>query len=164
MLALTNGSHRLSPASMSSGPRLYQTAEREPNASTQHFHYGPIKCCQEQSHKSYRPLTVLTFRWNYAVHGLQPAGYHLVNLLLHALVSLLYYSYSVFPFQRPLKGNWLRPFDVKHLLAHLDSKIDLNAVTDDSCRHAFHYPGRSRLLCLDAPLVTKSECDDEIRG
>ncbi|VVC91724.1 unnamed protein product [Leptidea sinapis] len=45
----------------------------------------------EQSHKSYRPLTVLTFRWNYAVHGLQPAGYHLVNLLLHALVSLLYY-------------------------------------------------------------------------
>ncbi|XP_013185890.2 protein O-mannosyl-transferase Tmtc3 [Amyelois transitella] len=46
---------------------------------------------KEQSHKSYRPLTVLTFRWNYAVHGLQPAGYHLVNLLLHALVSLLYY-------------------------------------------------------------------------
>ncbi|CAH0721513.1 unnamed protein product, partial [Brenthis ino] len=45
----------------------------------------------EQSHKSYRPLTVLTFRWNYAMHGLQPAGYHLVNLLLHALVSLLYY-------------------------------------------------------------------------
>ncbi|OWR48147.1 hypothetical protein KGM_205675 [Danaus plexippus plexippus] len=45
----------------------------------------------EQSHKSYRPLTVLTFRWNYAIHGLQPAGYHLVNLLLHALVSLLYY-------------------------------------------------------------------------
>lgn len=49
---------------------------------------------QEQSHKSYRPLTVLTFRWNYAVHGLQPAGYHLVNLLLHALVSLLYYRYD----------------------------------------------------------------------
>lgn len=46
---------------------------------------------KEQSHKSYRPLTVLTFRWNYAIHGLQPAGYHLVNLLLHALVSLLYY-------------------------------------------------------------------------
>ncbi|XP_041973307.1 protein O-mannosyl-transferase Tmtc3 [Aricia agestis] len=46
---------------------------------------------KEQSHKSYRPLTVLTFRWNYALHGLQPAGYHLVNLLLHALVSLLYY-------------------------------------------------------------------------
>ncbi|XP_063635833.1 protein O-mannosyl-transferase Tmtc3 isoform X1 [Cydia splendana] len=47
---------------------------------------------KEQSHKSYRPLTVLTFRWNYAVHGLHPAGYHLVNLLLHALVSLLYYK------------------------------------------------------------------------
>jgi len=34
---------------------------------------------KEQSHKSYRPLTVLTFRWNYAVGGLQPTGYHLVT-------------------------------------------------------------------------------------
>ncbi|KAH6945326.1 hypothetical protein HPB50_007880 [Hyalomma asiaticum] len=40
---------------------------------------------KEQSHKSYRPLTVLTFRLNFAVHGLDPFGYHLVNLLLHAL-------------------------------------------------------------------------------
>ncbi|GBO99668.1 hypothetical protein EVAR_777_1 [Eumeta japonica] len=30
-------------------------------------------------------------------------------------------------------------FDVKHLLARLSSDIDLNAVTDDSCRHAPHY-------------------------
>ncbi|XP_023224570.1 transmembrane and TPR repeat-containing protein CG4050-like [Centruroides sculpturatus] len=45
---------------------------------------------KEQSHKSYRPLTVLTYRWNYWLHGLQPWGYHAVNLLLHALVSLLY--------------------------------------------------------------------------
>ncbi|KAH7981451.1 hypothetical protein HPB49_024202 [Dermacentor silvarum] len=46
---------------------------------------------KEQSHKSYRPLTVLTFRLNFAVHGLDPFGYHLVNLLLHALVCLLYH-------------------------------------------------------------------------
>ncbi|KAG0424235.1 hypothetical protein HPB47_000030 [Ixodes persulcatus] len=46
---------------------------------------------KEQSHKSYRPLTVLTFRLNFAVHGIDPFGYHIVNLLLHALVCLLYH-------------------------------------------------------------------------
>jgi len=39
------------------------------------------------SHKSYRPLTVLTFRLNYLLGGLKPLGYHVVNVLLHALVS-----------------------------------------------------------------------------
>ena len=47
---------------------------------------------KEQSHKSYRPLTVLTFRLNYLVHELAPLGYHLVNLCLHTAVSLLYHS------------------------------------------------------------------------
>ncbi|XP_022250256.1 transmembrane and TPR repeat-containing protein 3-like, partial [Limulus polyphemus] len=46
---------------------------------------------KEQSHKSYRPITVFTFRLNYAVHGLQPFGYHVINVLLHALVCVLYY-------------------------------------------------------------------------
>lgn len=46
---------------------------------------------QEQSHKSYRPLCVLTFRWNYAISGLEPMTYHLVNMLLHAVVSVMYY-------------------------------------------------------------------------
>ncbi|CAL8141337.1 unnamed protein product [Orchesella dallaii] len=49
---------------------------------------------KEQSHKSYRPLCVLTFRWNYAVHGLEPMGYHLVNAVLHAVVSVLYFRVS----------------------------------------------------------------------
>ncbi|KAG8261397.1 Protein O-mannosyl-transferase tmtc3 [Homalodisca vitripennis] len=46
----------------------------------------------EQSHKSYRPLCVLTFRWNYLLHQLEPMGYHLVNLILHAVVCLMYFS------------------------------------------------------------------------
>ncbi|XP_034653174.1 protein O-mannosyl-transferase Tmtc3 [Drosophila subobscura] len=45
---------------------------------------------KEQSHKSYRPLTVLTFRFNYLLHALEPFGYHLVNLLLHLMVCLLW--------------------------------------------------------------------------
>lgn len=42
------------------------------------------------SHKSYRPLCVLTFRLNHALHGLQPLGYHLVNVLCHGSVTSLY--------------------------------------------------------------------------
>ena len=42
------------------------------------------------SHKSYRPLCVASFRLNYMLHGLQPMGYHLVNVLLHAMVCYLY--------------------------------------------------------------------------
>ena len=45
------------------------------------------------SNKSYRPLTVLTFRANFALHGLRVEGYHAANVLLHAactgLVGLL---------------------------------------------------------------------------
>ena len=42
------------------------------------------------SHKSYRPLTVLTFRINYALHELQPWGYHVINVLLHGLATILF--------------------------------------------------------------------------
>ena len=44
----------------------------------------------DASHKSYRPLTVATFRLNYMLHELQPLGYHLVNVLLHSAVCYLY--------------------------------------------------------------------------
>uniref|UniRef100_A0A8C4IBL6 dolichyl-phosphate-mannose--protein mannosyltransferase n=1 Tax=Dicentrarchus labrax TaxID=13489 RepID=A0A8C4IBL6_DICLA len=54
------------------------------------------------SHKSYRPLCTLSFRLNYALHGLRPWGYHLLNLVLHALVTALFTAFS-----RPLLGGGL---------------------------------------------------------
>ncbi|XP_054721235.1 protein O-mannosyl-transferase TMTC2-like, partial [Uloborus diversus] len=39
------------------------------------------------SHKSYRPMCVLTFRLNHWLGGFDPWGYHLTNVLLHTLVS-----------------------------------------------------------------------------
>nr|XP_042902211.1 protein O-mannosyl-transferase Tmtc3 [Parasteatoda tepidariorum] len=51
----------------------------------------PMK--KEESHKSYRPLCVLTFRMNYLIHELQPFGYHLVNVILHVIVCLLYHRF-----------------------------------------------------------------------
>ncbi|CAJ1409591.1 unnamed protein product [Effrenium voratum] len=40
------------------------------------------------THKSFRPFTVLTFRWNYLAHGFGSCGFHLTNALLHGLCSL----------------------------------------------------------------------------
>ena len=37
----------------------------------------------------YRPVTVASFALNHAVGGLNPAGYHAVSILLHALCSVL---------------------------------------------------------------------------
>ena len=56
------------------------------------FHHdfwgGPMS--RKESHKSYRPLTVLTFRYfNFSFSGLEPYGYHLVNVLFHSLASVL---------------------------------------------------------------------------
>ena len=34
---------------------------------------------------AYRPVTILTYAIQYALHGKHPFGYHLVNVLLHAL-------------------------------------------------------------------------------
>eukprot|EP00118_Oscarella_pearsei_P013628 m.110496 g.110496 ORF g.110496 m.110496 type:complete len:643 (+) comp37400_c0_seq1:3-1931(+) len=55
---------------------------------------------REVSHKSYRPLTVLSYRClNYAIAGLMPFTYHLVNVFLHAVVTVLfvYMLRTVFP-------------------------------------------------------------------
>ena len=41
------------------------------------------------SHKSYRPLTILTFRLNYVLSGLEPWSYHVGNVLLHLSCTLL---------------------------------------------------------------------------
>ena len=44
----------------------------------------------ERSHKSYRPLTVATFKLNALLHGYNPAGFHVVNVILHALVCVIF--------------------------------------------------------------------------
>ncbi|XP_036375551.1 protein O-mannosyl-transferase TMTC2-like [Megalops cyprinoides] len=46
------------------------------------------------SHKSFRPLCTLSFRLNHALGGLEPWGYHLVNVTLHAAVTGLFAGLS----------------------------------------------------------------------
>ncbi|KAI7802132.1 putative transmembrane and TPR repeat-containing protein 2-like [Triplophysa rosa] len=46
------------------------------------------------SHKSYRPICTLSFRLNYALGGLDPWGYHLINVVLHCATTALFSSLS----------------------------------------------------------------------
>ncbi|XP_023230734.1 transmembrane and TPR repeat-containing protein 4-like [Centruroides sculpturatus] len=57
------------------------------------------KLTHNNSHKSYRPLTVLTFRINnFLSGGLHPVSFHLVNVVLYGIVCILtfYVICSVF--------------------------------------------------------------------
>ena len=40
----------------------------------------------------YRPLVLVSYAVNYAMHGLSPSGYTAVNIALHAAVSLLFFA------------------------------------------------------------------------
>jgi tetratricopeptide (TPR) repeat protein len=43
----------------------------------------------------YRPLVLVTYAMNYALGGLNPFGYHLINLFLHVLVTSLLFLLAV---------------------------------------------------------------------
>jgi len=57
------------------------------------------------SHKSYRPLTVLTYRLNWALHGAAPWGFHAANVALHALVCCLVVRRAAALFHRERDGG-----------------------------------------------------------
>lgn len=54
------------------------------------------------SHKSFRPLCVATFRLNFLLHGLSPAGYHALNVILHILNTAVFMEVI-----RKISGNSL---------------------------------------------------------
>ena len=49
-----------------------------------------ISLSDSESHKSYRPLTILSFRLNHWLHGLWAPGFHACNVAAHAIVCILY--------------------------------------------------------------------------
>ena len=72
---------------------IEENADLRPNVSWSNLlknDFWGVSMSDEDSHKSYRPLCVATFRLNYMLHDLQPFGYHVVNVLLHAAVCYLY--------------------------------------------------------------------------
>jgi hypothetical protein len=61
-----------------------------PVAKLLHNDFWGMNVHSETSHKSWRPLTVLTLRWNFEKHQLDTFGYHAVNVALHVAVSVLF--------------------------------------------------------------------------
>ncbi|HKB08511.1 MAG TPA: tetratricopeptide repeat protein [Candidatus Polarisedimenticolia bacterium] len=56
------------------------------------FSSGYWSTADERVTNLYRPLTILSFALDRALHGLRPLGFRLVNLLLHVLTTVLVYS------------------------------------------------------------------------
>ena len=51
-----------------------------------------VSMSHPESHKSYRPITILSFRLQFDFHGLSPVAFHSVNVFLHSMLTLLFTS------------------------------------------------------------------------
>ena len=50
----------------------------------------------------YRPLTMLSYAFNYSLDGFNPTYYHLVNILLHSVICICIYNFLLKLFERRL--------------------------------------------------------------
>ncbi|KAM9189888.1 protein O-mannosyl-transferase TMTC4 isoform 4-T5 [Dugong dugon] len=111
-----------------------------------HHDFWGSKLSSNTSHKSYRPLTVLTFRINYYLSGgFHPVGFHVVNILLHSGVSVLMVDVFSLVFgglQYTSEGWRLNPAPRASLLAAL-----LFAVHPVHTECVAGVVGRADLLC-----------------
>lgn len=53
-----------------------------------------VPMSQDESHHSYRPLTVLTYRWNFLRGGLEVINYHITNVMIHGVTTTLFFFFS----------------------------------------------------------------------
>lgn len=91
------------------------------------------------THKSFRPLTVLTFRLNYLVTGFNNAGFHIANVILHAIVTIQLLLFG----HRVLRLPWMW----SALLAALFATHPVHS--ESIC----YVVGRADLLCAQALLL-----------
>jgi hypothetical protein len=76
----------------------------------------------------YRPLVILTYAVEFALWGLQPFGYHLVNVLLHAVnVILVYRIVLVLPGGPDNRAFWIAALFASH-------PVMSEAVSNITCR------------------------------
>ncbi|KAH7639783.1 transmembrane and tpr repeat-containing protein 1-like [Dermatophagoides farinae] len=85
-----------------------------------------------ESHKSYRPITTFTFRLNMMI-STHPFGFHMVNLFLHTMVSLLVC----------MVGQLIMDFDI-HLTAIAGLLFAIHPI---HCEAIASIVGRADLLC-----------------
>jgi len=80
-------------------PRIQEASDHNISQILQHTFWWP-----NGEAGIYRPLTTLSFLFNYAIlgNGTAPAGYHWINFLLHAVNVLLVFGLSLRLFDRML--------------------------------------------------------------
>lgn len=116
----------------------------DPGASTiadvfSHDFWGN-KISSKTSHKSYRPLTVLTFRLNFMMAGgRHPFHFHLTNVLLHPLVCLLLFE---------VLNSWFHQFKINCI----NQAVSKHTACKDTCSVAFI----AALLFAVHPIHTES--------
>ncbi|XP_060089653.1 protein O-mannosyl-transferase TMTC4 isoform X2 [Heteronotia binoei] len=111
-----------------------------------HHDFWGSKLSSNTSHKSYRPLTVLTFRINYFLAGgFYPLGFHAINIILHCVISVVIvdvFSILLGGLQYTGKGRRLNLVPKSSLLAAL-----LFAVHPVHTECIAGIVGRADLLC-----------------
>uniref|UniRef100_A0A452IHB1 Uncharacterized protein n=1 Tax=Gopherus agassizii TaxID=38772 RepID=A0A452IHB1_9SAUR len=111
-----------------------------------HHDFWGGKLSSNTSHKSYRPLTVLTFRINYLfAGGFHPVGFHVINIILHCAISVLMvdvFSILLGGLQYSSKGRRLNLAPKASLLA-----ASLFAVHPVHTECVAGIVGRADLLC-----------------
>eukprot|EP00667_Euglena_gracilis_P016387 EG_transcript_17143 len=102
-----------------------------------------------ESHGSYRPLVVWSFRLNFALAGLEPAGYHGLNVALHGVASLLVLRLCLFHLQFP--GRQALPWTPHERQAAIASSAlgaSLFAAHPVHTEAVTSLVGRSDVMCL----------------
>lgn len=67
-----------------------------------HDFWGLDMFSGEWTHKSFRPVTTLTYRWNWLMSGLDTCAFHVTNIVVHGIVSgLVVFVGEVFGFSLP---------------------------------------------------------------
>lgn len=102
-----------------------------PELLTSDFLAGKHGSEVQSSH--YRPVTAITYVLNYSLHDTRPFGYYLINVILHALNSVLAFLLARRMFDKPSHGPLLIA------LLYATHPIHTEAVANVS--------GRSELLC-----------------
>lgn len=79
--------------------------------------------------KSYRPVVTFSYFLDYAIFGLKPWGYHLTNILLHAINGVMLYIFLILIFRPPEVGTY-RPLLITLLfVAHPVLTEAVNAIS-----------------------------------
>lgn len=70
------------------------TTPNSPISNILHNDFWGTPLAHTGSHKSYRPITSLSYKINYIISGHQAFYFHLVNVLLHGLATFLFVIFS----------------------------------------------------------------------